>query len=281
VSGERGAIDNLTTVPRYRLPLTAHRSPVAWTILIEDPRPGWANMARDVALLALAATTGSACLRLYRWEPFCLSFGRHEPASRRYRRERFTELGIDCVRRPTGGRAVWHARELTYAVAAPLHVFGGLKDAYREIHAVLARALERLGAHPLLAPRSALLPPHAGACFAAPVGGEILLLGRKAVGSAQVRQGVGFLQHGSVLLEDDQSLVRELAGAPAAPGGEITLTEALGRPVTFDEAAAAVRAEWTEWVGADAVTGTTSSAFDAPTEQQAERFRDPAWTWSR
>jgi lipoyl(octanoyl) transferase len=253
----------------------------AWTILVEGARPGWANMARDAALLTLAATTGSAFLRLYRWEPFCLSFGRHEPASRRYRRDRITDLGIDCVRRPTGGRAVWHARELTYAVAAPLHVFGGLKKAYLEIHALLARSLERLGAHPLLAPASSLLPPHAGPCFAAPVGGEVLLLGRKAVGSAQVRQGDGLLQHGSVLLEDDQSLVRELAGAPGGPGGEITLTEALGRTVTFAEAAAAVRAEWTEWLGSDAVAERSLPELDTLTDDNTGRFRDPAWTWGR
>lgn len=238
-------------------------------------------MARDAALLALAAATGTACLRLYQWEPFCLSFGRHEPAGRRYRRDRIDELGIDCVRRPTGGRAVWHARELTYAVAGPLSAFGGLREAYRRIHETLAGALEDLGARPLLAPPSSLLPPHAGACFAAPVGGEVLLQGRKAVGSAQVRQGDAFLQHGSVLLEDNQSLVSELAGLPATPGGEITLTEALGRRVTFDEVAAAVRAEWTEWVGSEAVAERSLPALDTLTDDHAGRFRDPAWTWSQ
>ena len=281
MSGERGASDNLTTVSRYRLPLTAHCSPVAWTLLLEGARPGWANMARDAAMLTLAATTGAACLRLYRWEPFCLSFGRHEPASRRYRRDRIAELGIDCVRRPTGGRAVWHARELTYAVAAPLQVFAGLREAYHQIHALLALALQRLGAQPHLAPASSVLPPHTGPCFAAPVGGEVLLLGRKAVGSAQVRQGAGFLQHGSVLLEDNQSLVSELAGLAPTPGSEITLAEALGRPVTFDEAATAVRAEWIEWVGAERITESPSPALDACTDDYAERSRDPGWTWSR
>jgi lipoate-protein ligase A len=238
-------------------------------------------MARDAALLALAATTGTSCLRLYQWEPFCLSFGRHEPAGRRYRRERIDELGIDCVRRPTGGRAVWHARELTYAVAAPLVAFGGLREAYHQIHEALGRALRRLGAQPLLAPASSVLPPHAGACFAAPVGGEVLLQGRKAVGSAQVRQGDAFLQHGSVLLEDNQSLVSELAGLPATPGGEITLAEALGRRVTFDEAAAAVRTEWIDGVGAELVAEGPCPGLDALADELGDRFRNPAWTWSR
>ncbi|MFN2326957.1 MAG: biotin/lipoate A/B protein ligase family protein, partial [Gemmatimonadales bacterium] len=95
--------------------------PIAPLLLWRDetPRPGWANMAIDRALLDLAAGEGAVVMRLYRWHPHCLSFGRHEPALRRYDRERIAALGLDTVRRPTGGRAVWHARELTYAVAAP------------------------------------------------------------------------------------------------------------------------------------------------------------------
>jgi lipoyl(octanoyl) transferase len=238
-------------------------------------------MARDAAMLDLADRTGAALLRLYRWQPYCLSFGRHEPAARRYGRDRIAKLGIECVRRPTGGRAVWHARELTYAVAAPLDAFGGLREAYRQIHATIAAALERLGALPLLAPPTSLLPPHAGACFAAPVGGEVLLHGRKAVGSAQVRQNYAFLQHGSLLLEDDQSLVSELGGSRAGPGSEITLTEALGRPVKFDEAAMAVRAEWVEWMGDEPAFETASVPLEDLTEHHTERFRDPSWTWAR
>jgi hypothetical protein len=84
-----------------------------------------------------------------------------------------------------------------------------------------------------------------------------------------------------MLLEDDQSLVSELAGLPAMPGREITLTEALGRRVTFDEAAAAVRAEWTEWVGSEAVAERSLPALDTLTDDHAGRFRDPAWTWSQ
>ena len=78
-----------------------------WCLLIDEARPGWENMAIDSALLDLVDRSGGAFLRLYRWEPHCLSFGRHEPASRRYDRARIAELGLDCVRRPTGGRAVW------------------------------------------------------------------------------------------------------------------------------------------------------------------------------
>src|SRR5512147_2872290 len=133
-------------------------------------------MAVDAALLDRAREHGERYFRLYQWDPHCLSFGRHEPARKRYDVDRIRARNIPCVRRPTGGRAVWHARELTYAVAAPIAAFGGMREAYAAIHALLATALEALGAHPLLAPRASPAPGLAsGPCFALPVGGEVLV----------------------------------------------------------------------------------------------------------
>ena len=91
-----------------------------------DPvgRSGAENMALDQWLLEQADQSGAAFLRLYRWDPPCLSLGRNEPAARRYDRAAIERLGLDVVRRPTGGRAVWHEGEVTYAVAAPIAAFG-------------------------------------------------------------------------------------------------------------------------------------------------------------
>lgn len=254
-----------------------------WTLLLDTARPGWENMAIDCALLDLAAAEGAAFLRIYRWEPFCLSFGRHEPATRRYDRERIRELALDCVRRPTGGRAVWHARELTYAVAAPLAVFGGMQQAYRRIHAVLAEALGLLGARAELAgsPASRELPPAAGPCFSAPAGGELMLEHRKVAGSAQLRQGQAFLQHGSLLLEDDQSLVRGLAGLTGPGGAETSLSVALGRSVSFTEAADALAAAAGPLLDSPLHRTTLPPAIATLAERHRDRYRDPAWTWQR
>jgi len=239
-------------------------------------------MAIDAALLDLAGE-GAAFLRLYRWDPFCISFGRHEPAARRYDRSRIGELGLDCVRRPTGGRAVWHARELTYSVAAPLAAFGGLKLAYGQIHAMLAGALGALGARAELAlsPASGALPPAAGPCFSAPVGGEVMLGHRKVVGSAQLRQGDAFLQHGSLLLEDDQSLLRGLAGILGPETPEVALAQELDRPVGFDEAAAAVAEAAASCWNASSPQTVLPAAVTTGAERHADRFRDPGWTWQR
>jgi len=240
-------------------------------------------MAIDRALLGLAAGEGVAVLRLYRWHPSCLSFGRHEPAARRYDRDRIESRGLDCVRRPTGGRAVWHGGELTYAVAAPEAALGGLREAHARIHGWLAVAIGTLGAEAVLAPPPARTPrPGDGACFAAPVGGEVLVGGRKVVGSAQVREGGALLQHGSMLLHDDQEMVRAVSRVPdLRPAGEAPLAALLGRPVGWEEAAAAVAAS----AGA-AWPGPVEAADLAPdlellSRAWADQFRDPAWTWGR
>ena len=237
-------------------------------------------MAIDCALLDLARSGEGAVLRVYRWEPFCLSFGRHEPALRRYGRDNVMARGIDVVRRPTGGRAVWHARELTYSVAQPAAGIS-LRESYRAIHGMFADAVRRLGAPALLAadpPRVAGVG--AGACFAQPVGGEVVVAGRKVVGSAQLRENGALLQHGSMLLSDDQALVRELGGDGLRAGGEITLRMALGRPITFEEAALAVCEAARKWEPElSAVLDSTGILQIA--EGHAERFKSDEWTWSR
>src|SRR5437667_2389638 len=162
-------------------------------------------MATDQALLEESDRTGRAFLRLYRFDPRCISFGRNEPARERYDPDAIARLGCDVVRRPTGGRAVWHEHEVTYAVAAPIATFGGLRAGYRAIHARLVAALRRLGVEATLAADRPRPPQRLGACFAAPVGGAVLVGGRKLVGSAQVCEGRAFLQHGSILLAGAQA----------------------------------------------------------------------------
>jgi lipoate-protein ligase A len=102
---------------------------IVWDLLVEPAgRAGAENMEIDQRLLEEADRAGRAFLRLYRWNPPCLSVGRNEPAAARYDREMLARRGIAVVRRPTGGRAVWHEHEVTYAVAAPITLFGSLRE---------------------------------------------------------------------------------------------------------------------------------------------------------
>ena len=251
-----------------------------WHLLhSEPPLPGWRNMARDEALLDLAVETGDAWLRLYRWDPACLSFGTHEPALRRYDRERIAALGLDTVRRPTGGRAVWHDAELTYAVAAPAAAYGGLGPAYRDIHAMFARALSALGIDADPAPRPARAAGlGTGACFARPAGGELLAGGGKVLGSAQLARGPAFLQHGSLLLDGSQYVVTGITRDTPPPAGDTTLSRVAGRPIPWEDVARAVveaAAGWHDgWTVPD-------DGLLAREDRYHAKYRSPDWTWRR
>ena len=241
-------------------------------------------MAVDEALLARARTTGEAAFRVYTWLRPTLSLGRHQAARGLYSPERAATLGVDVVRRPTGGRAVLHAREVTYCVAAPVAPGEALGAAYARVNQVLLEGLRRLGVDAHLAEPSGRAPLPTGApCFEIPVAGEIVVAGRKLVGSAQYREGGAFLQHGSILVEDDQSLLARLALRPLPPTPPAaTLRAALGRPPSDTEVAdalfAAVRAR--EDPEATSLAGDSYEAeLGAVVRGAVVHYRDPAWTW--
>lgn len=235
-------------------------------------------MAIDQGLLDLAER-GTACLRLYRWHPSCLSFGRNEPAGHRYDRGRIEALGLDTVRRPTGGRAVWHADEVTYAVACPSARFGALPAAYRTIHQTIARALAEMGVATSLAADGRAAGLDTGACFAAPAGGEVMAGGRKVVGSAQLRQGDAMLQHGSVLLAGSQRIVERVTRGLPAASLDAPLERFLDRTVSFDEIAEAIGGAaraWGEWESLEDLEEPLAAAA-----VHIGRFSSSAWTWRR
>jgi lipoate-protein ligase A len=178
----------------------------AWRLLVDAPADGAWNMAVDEILLdGVAAGAAPPTLRFYEWMPACLSLGYFQPfdvvdtvGCRR--------LGVDVVRRPTGGRAILHDRELTYSVALPGSLLGhdaGVLPSYYRISLALQDGLRRLGVQATLAPQSAARGPvaHGPVCFDRPSDHEILLQRRKLVGSAQMRRAGGILQHGSILVE--------------------------------------------------------------------------------
>jgi lipoate-protein ligase A len=201
-------------------------SDAAWRLLLDPPAAGAWNMAVDEVLLeGAAAGTAPPTLRFYAWAPACLSLGYFQPfevvdvAGCR-------SLGVDVVRRPTGGRAILHDRELTYSVALPLKLLGdggAVLSSYHRVSLALERGLNRLGAPVVLAPESAAQPdPDRGpVCFDRPSAHEILLDGRKLVGSAQVRRATAILQHGSILIEPRIDRLLACLRLPDGPAGRI------------------------------------------------------------
>ncbi len=261
-------------------------------------------MAFDEALLDHARRTGDVVVRSYTWSRPTLSLGRNQTARGIYDPDRAAAHGIDVVRRPTGGRAVLHARELTYSVVAPTDALAPagapLSAAYGRITAMLADALESLGA-PVAAAAAAgrARRPDGAPCFEAPAAGELVAsvdeTARKLVGSAQWRNGGALLQHGSILIENDQSLIGCCALAPLpiyAPPA--TLRAVLGRAPAADEIAEALFGAAERFAAAiGAGDGANASSrgsgwlpLDDPTLRDEvarllPRYRDPVWTWRR
>ena len=256
---------------------------MTWYWQADRASDGATNMSRDLALLDLAAERGVAFVRTYTWAPHTLSFGANEPALKRYDRARIEQRGLAVVRRPTGGRAVWHAEELTYSVTAPEGTLGTLAESYRVVHELLAEALATLGASFAFAEKPGTAAPlDAGACFASPAGGEVISALGKVVGSAQLRERGAFLQHGSILLGNRQELVTEITrGTPPAPGAA-SLRDVLGRDITAEEVAAAVRTSFQGRLGELATLDSQlSTALDMRAAMHRPRFLDDAWTWRR
>lgn len=232
-------------------------------------------MARDYTLLR-KAREGVLSLRLYSWRPACLSFGRNEPALARYDRSQLESDRVDVVRRPTGGRAVWHEHEVTYAVAAPDSTFGTMRETYILIHEMLSAALQRLGAHTTVSLDGSRTNLDDGPCFASPVGGEVVCDRGKLVGSAQVREEGCFLQHGSILVKNGQGVVERYTTRSVAAQQAVGLEDLLGRSTSFHEVTAAITAEvsqaWEFDWSADHCCDWPDSDID---------FADPVWTWRR
>jgi lipoyl(octanoyl) transferase len=253
-----------------------------WSLLLTSPLTGAENMALDEALLERASTSGSAVLRVYTWSEPTISFGRNQEARGTYDPGRARERGIAVVRRPTGGRSLLHHREITYSVTAPAQLTGSLRESYGRINRLLVDGLRRLGVSvEIAAPRERSLPPSAAPCFELPAAGELVVDGRKLVGSAQWRDQGAMLQHGSILVEDDQPLVSSLAGDVALPPPAATLGAALGRTPSVEEVADALFDAVREIECPDADTLRMDSALESAQARLAARYVDDCWTWRR
>lgn len=236
-------------------------------------------MAVDHAL-ARCLGQGEGVLRLYRWATPTVSFGRNEPARGPYDLDIARRASIDFVRRPTGGRAVLHDQELTYALVLPVTGGMSLRAVYRMVNQGLVRALDALGVPAAMAPASGrALPPAAGPCFRRPSEGEVTVAGRKLVGSAQARVGSAILQHGSLLLAPGQERLAGLRGEVEEPSAPISLEEILDGVPSWDVLVGTVIAGLSEvlsgkWRGAALTDVERAEAGVLETH-----YASAGWTW--
>ncbi len=179
-----------------------------WRLIEHPPSRGAWNMAVDEAILeGVYSGESQPTLRLYAWQPACLSLGYAQPFSE-VDSEALTVHGWEIVRRPTGGRAILHVDELTYAVIAPdtdPRVTGSVLDSYLRLSEALLEALRLIG----LSPEANEKTPEKSkgefnpVCFEVPSNYEITVNGKKLIGSAQARRPGGILQHGALPLLGD------------------------------------------------------------------------------
>ena len=173
------------------------------------------NMAVDSALLADCEQGRiPPTVRLYGWAEPAITVGYSQKAEAELDIERCRELAIPIVRRPTGGRALLHFNELTYAVVAPVSILPfnrGLKATFQAVSEALVMGLQGLGIQgDINTSKQRSESGRSPACFASLNHCEITVDGKKLVGSAQKRTSKAFLQHGSVIIESNHTLFTSL-----------------------------------------------------------------------
>ena len=197
-----------------------------WHLILDDALDGRSNMAIDSALLEEVEQCEEprTIVRFYRWSRPTMSLGRNQKKDSSVDVAFCEAEGMDIVHRPTGGRAVLHDDELTYAVASnDRRYFGDTIYAnYKSVSEALCRGFQALGVDAVLAPDTRRDPHPADApdlpCFMSPARYELTAGGRKIVGSAQRRLRRSFLQHGSMPIRGDrEKLARATFMADPAP----------------------------------------------------------------
>ncbi len=286
-----------------------------WRLLRTGHNAGAWNMAVDEAVMVHVARGASPpTFRLYGWKPPALSLGRLQSYEANVDAAACASLGVDVVRRPTGGRAVLHDIEVTYSLVVSERdpaLPAGLRESYSLATAGIIKGLELLGvrceisghdgtvgdraagpaATPVAVGERAVV--QSGACFDAPSWYEVTWTGRKLVGSAQARLMGVFLQHGSVLMELDAAklcaLLRfasaeERAAAISNLSARATsISEILGRPVSFAEVEEAIVSGMRSHVAPiDLVEGELSRGEIALAEELISRkYAASDWTIRR
>jgi lipoate-protein ligase A len=256
-----------------------------WQLIIDQtPQRGSWNMAVDDFLFRSLGDDPATYLRFYRWEKPTVSIGRSQKIEEVVDMDFCRANGIDIVRRVTGGKLVLHHREVTYSIcSSDTEIFSPkLVSSYRLISEALKQGLRKMGIESGLAKETpssysrGRLP-----CFSHPARDEIERQGKKIIGSAQKRTGKKFLQHGSIPLEKDESLLRYVS--LLSEGKEsiqmTSLSEALGRDVDFVWAVKHLTSGIAEYFAVQLVPESFSDSEKAAIRMiQVERYENPSWT---
>lgn len=246
------------------------------------------NMAIDDVLLDAARHGAGPILRTYGWQPPAVSLGYAQRAEVAVDVDRCRALGIDIVRRTTGGRAVLHWNELTYS----FHCADGegpaahsVQEASRLLGEWLADGLRRFGVEARLERGQSPARGRRGACFASTARWELTCGGRKLVGSAQRRTRGGLLQHGSILAGPEHLLLTEMLPEPAPTQTSLAaasthLGECIDGPVDTEALASSLALAFAAGLGLSVrQTTLTDTELDQAAQRAEETYANDAYTF--
>jgi len=226
-----------------------------WNLITDSvPLKGSWNMAVDDFLFHSLGDDPVTYVRFYAWERPTVSLGYSQSLYKVVDVEFCNANGIDIVRRLTGGKLVLHHEEVTYSVcSSDERMFTAtLQESYKMISEALMCGLEKMGLHPYLAET----PPSSYVrgtlpCFSFPARNEIEINGKKIIGSAQKRMGKRFLQHGSIPGKNNEEMLKSVSFMTPDSNNirMMSLSEALGRDVGFDEVVACLTEGISDYFG--------------------------------
>jgi lipoate-protein ligase A len=266
-----------------------------WRLLRTSPANGAWNMALDEAiLLSVGRGESPPTLRLFAWDPPCLSLGYAQPFSD-IDMPAVTERGWDVVRRPTGGRAILHTDEITYSVITnhlEPRLAGSIVESYRRVSKALLEVLNLLGIR-AIADKEYDLPEQVdkrgAVCFEVPSNYEITVGEKKILGSAQARRSEGILQHGSLPLMGDISRITQvLTFADESKRSQVarrvleraaTVESILQKTISWEEAASAFENAFETALDLQFVAeDPTQKELREAQRLVREKYANPEWT---
>jgi lipoate-protein ligase A len=257
-----------------------------WHLILDKaPNKGSWNMAVDDYLFQSLEEQPTTCLRFYQWESPTVSLGYSQKVSQVVDLDYCRKMGIDIVRRITGGKLVLHHQEVTYSIcSSDSELFTPtLMDSYRLISEALMRGLEKMGVESSLAVATPFLYAKGRLpCFSNPAKNEIEIEGKKIIGSAQKRTGDKFIQHGSIPLEKDEELLKSISllNQEEDSLNMTSLSETLEREVDFDWVVDHLQSGISEYFNISLIPKDFSDADKAAIQKiQTVQYDNPAWTY--
>ncbi len=259
-----------------------------WRLVFSPPLPGSWNMAVDEAmLLAHWAGLTIPTLRLYRWSPPAVSIGLLQPVES-IGEEACRQLGFNIVRRPSGGGAVLHQHEITYAVVVDGRICpegSSVMATYRWLAKGLSAGLRKLGIEASLSNSNDRNRPSqhsiASFCFARTSAADLTVDGLKLGGSAQARRRHFLLQHGSIPFRLDTETIEQIFGLSGRKDFTC-LEEVLEREVSPCEFVEALVAGFSEALGVSfVVSGLTPTELRLAEILFQHKYSTEEWTRER